>query len=150
MRCLVQRVNYCQVRVAGEVVGEIGKGLCVFVGVTHSDTAKEAAYLAAKCVNLRIFEDEDGKMNLSLNAVNGGIIAISQFTLYGNAEKSRRPDFLAAAPPEQANALYQIFLDELRKLNIPVAAGRFRADMAVKLENDGPVTLMLERNAAAI
>ena len=137
MRILLQRVNYASVKVDGEVKGEITKGVLLFVGITHNDTEKDAAYLAEKIANLRIFEDEDGKMNRSVLDINGEALVISQFTLYGDCRKGRRPGF--------ADQLYQKFTELLKQQGVAkVANGVFGADMKVKLENDGPVTFIVE------
>ena len=144
MRALVQRVSYARVKVAGETVGEIGAGLLILLGVAAEDTEKEAAFVADKCANLRIFEDEAGKMNLSLLDTGGAALIISQFTLYGDASHGRRPSFSAAAPPELAEPLYLKFAELMKNAGVPVATGRFRAEMAVELCNDGPVTIMVE------
>lgn len=144
MRALVQRVSRASVEVDGEVVGAIGAGLCVLVGVTHTDTAGEAAKLAGKVWNLRVFDDDAGVMNRSLPEAGGEVLVVSQFTLYGDAQRGRRPSWVAAAPPEVAEPLVEAFVAELRSLGANVATGRFRADMQVELVNDGPVTLMLE------
>ena len=145
MRILVQRVKEAQVTVAGQTVGKIGKGLLLFVGITHTDGEGEALFLAEKVAHLRIFADEGGKMNRSLLEEGGEVLSVSQFTLYGDARKGRRPNFTAAAPPEKAEALYQTFNAALRGLGLKVETGRFGAAMEVALINDGPVTLMLER-----
>jgi len=145
MRAVVQRVSSASVDVAGEVVGAIGTGLCVLVGVTHDDTEAVARKLAAKLVGLRIFEDEAGAMNRSLDDVGGALLVISQFTLYGDAAKGRRPSFIAAARPETAIPLYERFLTALRSRGLEVASGEFGADMQVEIHNDGPVTLILDR-----
>ena len=144
MKALVQRVGYARVRVAGETVGEIGAGLLILLGVGLEDTEKEAAFVADKCANLRIFEDDAGKMNRSLLDIGGGALVISQFTLYGDASHGRRPSFSAAAPPELAEPLYLKFVELMKAAGVPVATGRFRAEMAVELCNDGPVTIMVE------
>jgi D-tyrosyl-tRNA(Tyr) deacylase len=144
MRALVQRVTRAAVRVDGETIGEIGAGLCVLVGVTHDDTPADAARLAAKVRNLRVFDDDAGAMNRSLAETGGPALVVSQFTLYGDTRKGRRPSWGAAAPPELAEPLIAAFARELRDLGTPVETGRFRADMAVELVNDGPVTLMIE------
>ena len=144
MKALVQRVKYARVKVDDETVGEIGSGLLILLGVGVEDTAKEAAFVADKCANLRIFEDDAGKMNRSLLDTGGGALVISQFTLYGDASHGRRPSFSAAAPPEVAEPLYLKFVELLRSAGVPVATGRFRAEMAVELCNDGPVTIMVE------
>jgi D-aminoacyl-tRNA deacylase len=144
MRALVQRVSEARVTVDGVVAGEIGPGLLVLLGVTHSDTTAQATYLAGKVVGLRIFEDEDGKMNRSVVETGGAVLAVSQFTLYGDCRKGRRPSFDAAARPDQARALYDDFTAALCALGVTVATGVFQAHMNVALVNDGPVTLMLE------
>jgi D-tyrosyl-tRNA(Tyr) deacylase len=144
VRALVQRVTGARVRIDGEVVGEIGAGLCVLVGVTHDDDEAAAATLAGKVWNLRIFPDADGQMNLPVGAVGGEVLVVSQFTLYGDTRRGRRPSWAAAAPPETAEPLVREFLEALRQAGASVASGRFGADMAVELTNDGPVTLLLE------
>jgi D-aminoacyl-tRNA deacylase len=137
-------VSEACVRVADEVVGEIGAGLCVLVGVTHDDDSVRAAKLAAKVANLRVFDDDSGAMNRSLLDTNGAALVVSQFTLYGDTARGRRPSWVAAARPEQAEPLIEEFVRALGTLGVPVATGRFRADMQVALVNDGPVTLWLE------
>ena len=144
MRIVVQRSKKASVTVDEKVIGEIEKGLVLLVGVTHDDTIDDANYLADKIVNLRIFEDENGKMNLSLLDVGGSILSISQFTLYGDCRKGRRPNFMAAAKPEQALNLYQYFNQVLSEKNVVVETGEFGAEMDVALINDGPVTLILD------
>ncbi len=144
MRALVQRVSRAEVRVDSDVVGRIGAGLCAFVGVTHDDNEESAKRLAAKIWNLRVFDDEAGVMNRSVGASSGEVLIVSQFTLYGDTTGGRRPSWIAAARPEQAEPLVQAVIAELRSLGATVATGRFRATMAVELVNDGPVTLMLE------
>ena len=144
MRALVQRVSFARVRVAGETVGEIGNGLLILLGVGAGDTEKEAEFVADKCAHLRIFEDDAGKMNRSLHDTGGAALVISQFTLYGDASHGRRPSFSAAAPPELAEPLYLKFVGLMKNAGVPVATGRFRAEMAVELCNDGPVTIMVE------
>ncbi|RID85257.1 D-tyrosyl-tRNA(Tyr) deacylase [Peribacillus asahii] len=144
MRVVLQRSKAAKVVVAGETIGEIERGLVLLVGVTHGDTAEDAAYLAEKIVNLRIFEDEDGKMNHSLLDVGGSILSVSQFTLYGDCRKGRRPNFMDAARPEEAEVLYERFNEELRKRGVHTETGQFGAMMDVQLTNDGPVTLILE------
>ncbi|MFZ0443960.1 MAG: D-aminoacyl-tRNA deacylase [Bacillus sp. (in: firmicutes)] len=144
MRIVVQRSKNASVTVNEKVIGEIEKGLVLLVGVTHDDTIDDANYLADKIVNLRIFEDENGKMNLSLLDVEGSILSISQFTLYGDCRKGRRPNFMAAAKPEQALNLYQYFNQVLSEKNVVVETGEFGAEMDVALINDGPVTLILD------
>lgn len=144
MRALVQRVSRASVTVGGEVVGEIGSGCLAFVGVTHGDTGAEAAALARKIWHLRIFDDADGRMNEPVASVGGQVLVVSQFTLYGSTERGRRPSWVDAAAPEIAEPLVDRVVDELVGLGASVATGRFRADMAVELVNDGPVTLLLE------
>lgn len=144
MRVVIQRVKHARVTVDHEVVGEIQQGFVLLVGITHDDTEEDAEYCATKIPNLRVFEDEEGKMNLSLRDVGGGILSISQFTLYGDMRKGRRPNFMAAAKPEQANRLYEYFNSLLREQNIVVETGIFGAMMDVELVNAGPVTLILD------
>ena len=148
MRALVQRVSRASVTVDGEVTGAIGPGLCVLVGVTHTDRADEARAMAAKLWHLRIFDGPDGRPDLAVGAVGGEVLVVSQFTLYGDTRKGRRPSWIAAAPPELAEPLVDAVCDALRALGATVATGRFRTDMAVELVNDGPVTLLLEVPAA--
>ena len=144
MRALVQRVTEARVRVGGEVVGEIGPGLCVLVGVTHDDTEAAARKLAEKVWHLRVFDDADGVMNLPLSATGGAALVVSQFTLYGDTRRGRRPSWAAAAPPDQSRGLVEAFAMALRDLGAPVATGQFAAHMQVELVNDGPVTLFME------
>jgi D-aminoacyl-tRNA deacylase len=144
VRALVQRVTEARVRVDGEVVGEIGAGLCVLVGATHDDTDAHAAKLAAKVANLRIFDDDARVMNRSLLEAGGAALVVSQFTLYGDTARGRRPSWVAAARPEHAEPLVEQFVRELAALGVPIATGRFRADMQVALVNDGPVTVLVE------
>ncbi len=144
MRAVIQRVSEASVRVDGLVVGQIGRGFLVLLGITHSDGEAEALWLAKKTAGLRLFEDAEGKMNLGLVDVEGAVLAVSQFTLYGNAAKGRRPSFTEAARPEQAQPLYEQFCAALRGEGIEVAQGIFQAHMQVALVNDGPVTLMVE------
>lgn len=144
MRAVVQRVSRARVVIDGETVGEIGQGLLVLLGVTHTDTRATAAWLADKVVGLRIFADAEGKMNRAVADVGGGVLVVSQFTLYGNCAKGRRPSFLDAARPELAVPLYEAFVEEVRALGVPAATGRFGAMMQVELVNDGPVTLLLD------
>jgi D-tyrosyl-tRNA(Tyr) deacylase len=144
MRAVVQRVRRAAVTVAGETVGEIGPGLLILLGVHQQDTAADAAFVAEKCANLRIFSDADGKFNLSALDVGGGLLAISQFTLYGDCRRGRRPSFTDAAPPAVAEPLYEAFVAALRQTGLVVATGRFGAHMQVALENDGPVTVLVE------
>jgi D-aminoacyl-tRNA deacylase len=144
MRVVIQRVRRASVSVAGEVVGAIDQGILVLLGVAHADTAEVGVWLADKIVNLRIFNDGDGKMNLSLLDIGGACLVVSQFTLYGDVRKGRRPSFIDAAAPAVAIPLYEAFLDAVRAHGVSVAAGRFGADMQVELVNDGPVTLILD------
>jgi D-tyrosyl-tRNA(Tyr) deacylase len=144
MRVVLQRVKDASVTVEGQVAGEIGMGLLLLVGVTHEDCEKEADYLAEKIVNLRIFEDDEQKMNLSLKDIGGSILSVSQFTLYGDTKKGRRPNFMSAARPDHAEPLYHYFNDALRKHGAEVQTGVFGAMMDVSLTNSGPVTLILE------
>jgi D-tyrosyl-tRNA(Tyr) deacylase len=145
MRAVVQRVARASVTVKGEVVGQIARGFVILVGVAKTDTGTEATWLARKCAGLRVFEDEKGLMNLSLAEVAGEALVVSQFTLYGDCERGRRPSFTKAAAPEDAEALYRVFVDTLREQGIHVETGRFQAKMLVDIVNDGPVTLILER-----
>jgi D-tyrosyl-tRNA(Tyr) deacylase len=145
MRVVVQRVSSAQVVVDSQVVGQINHGLMLLIGITHNDTPETISWMAQKISKLRIFNDENDKMNLSIKDTCGEILAVSQFTLYGEAEKSNRPSFTTAAKPELANALYEQFKQELTKLDIKVEAGIFGADMQVTLTNDGPVTIILEK-----
>ena len=144
MRALIQRVSQARVRVDGGVVGEIDAGLCCLVGVTHDDGPDAAIKLAAKVWNLRIIADENGQMNRSVADTSGEVLVVSQFTLYGDTRKGRRPSFVAAAAPDVAAELIDELVAELRRLGATVATGSFGAHMAVELTNDGPVTLMLE------
>jgi len=144
VRALVQRVTEARVRIAGSVVGEIGTGLCVLVGVTHDDDDGVAHKLADKVWHLRVFPDDAGTMNVPVSAVGGEVLVVSQFTLYGNTERGRRPSWVDAARPEQAEPLLEGFADALRELGATVATGEFGAHMQVEVVNDGPVTLMLE------
>ena len=145
MRAVLQRVSRAEVRIAGSAVGTIGRGLLVLLGVAPDDTPAIAAELAEKVANLRIFEDADGKMNASVQDANGAVLVVSQFTLYGDTRKGRRPSFIGAAPPAVAEPLYEAFVTALRALGVPTATGRFGAHMDVELVNDGPVTLILDR-----
>lgn len=144
MRAVVQRVSRAKVTVEGRITGEIGAGLMVLLGVGREDSPAVAASLAEKVANLRIFEDEQGKMNRSLLEVKGAALVVSQFTLYGDARGQRRPSFISAAPPEQAAALYEEFNKALRALGVTVATGIFQAMMSVELVNEGPVTILLD------
>jgi D-tyrosyl-tRNA(Tyr) deacylase len=144
MRALVQRVTEARVRVDANVIGEIDAGLCVLVGVTHDDTEANARKLAEKVWHLRVFDDADGVMNLPLGAVGGHALVVSQFTLYGDTQRGRRPSWAAAAPPEQAEGLVAAFAHFLRDLGAHVSTGQFAAHMQVELVNDGPVTLLID------
>lgn len=144
MRAVVQRVSQCQVTVEGQEIGRIGPGLLVLLGVQNGDTEKDASYLADKISGLRIFEDDQGKMNLSLLETGGAMLIVSQFTLLGDCRKGRRPSFTDAAPPTEAKSLYERFCELVRQKNILVATGQFQADMQVTLTNSGPVTMLLE------
>lgn len=144
MRAVVQRTLRSSVCVDGETIAAIGHGLTVLIGVSSADVEKDANYLAEKVVNLRIFEDQAGKMNLSLLDIKGELLAISQFTLYGDCRKGRRPGFDQAAPPVEAKRLYELFIQQVRSAGIPVACGQFQAHMLVSLDNDGPVTILLD------
>jgi D-tyrosyl-tRNA(Tyr) deacylase len=145
MRIVLQRVSKASVTIGGRVAGEIGRGFCLLVGFTHADTAAQVDWMAEKVAGLRLFSDADGKMNLGLDEVGGAVLVISQFTLYGDSAKGRRPSFIDAARPETAIPLYDRFLAALRARGLPVAAGEFGADMQVEIHNDGPVTLILDR-----
>ena len=140
----MQRVSRARVSDEGETRGEIRRGILVLLGVSREDTEKEAAYLAEKTLNLRIFDDAEGKMNLSLLDIKGGLLVVSQFTLYGDARKGRRPSYIQAAAPEEANRLYEFFVHEARKQIEQVETGRFQAMMDVEITNDGPVTILLD------
>jgi len=144
MKIVIQRAKDASVSVGGKIIGAIESGLVILVGVTHEDTQEDVQYLAQKCINLRIFEDEAGKMNLSLKDFGGKVLSISQFTLYGDTRKGRRPSFVHAAKPEAALALYEMFNKEIENEGIAVETGEFGADMAVRLTNDGPVTFILD------
>lgn len=144
MKALIQRISSARVRIADEITGEVGRGLLVFLGIGRGDQEATLDFLADKIVNLRIFEDEQGKMNLSLADVGGEILVVSQFTLYADCRKGRRPNFMEAAPPEISEGMYERFIAVLRAKGLTVATGRFGADMAVELVNDGPVTIMLD------
>lgn len=145
MKIVVQRVKEAKVEVNNEIVGKIEKGFLVLIGITHSDTKENADYLVKKLCNLRVFSDEEGKMNKSLKDVGGKLLLISQFTLYSNCSQGNRPSFIEAARPEQANELYEYFCEECSKNDIEVQKGIFGADMQVGLINDGPVTIIIER-----
>lgn len=146
MKALLQRVKYAGVTVNGKQVSHIGQGLLIFLGIAKNDTAAQADFLAKKAANLRIFEDENKKMNLSVQDIKGEVLVVSQFTLVGDTSRGNRPGFETAAAPQDANALYEYFSDQLRNVyNLPVQNGIFQADMQVELLNDGPVTFMLEK-----
>lgn len=145
MRLVIQRVSHASVTVDGQVVGQCGVGFCILVGVKTGDTQAEAKWLANKAANLRVFEDAEGKMNLSLLDVKGEALVVSQFTLYANAQQGRRPDFINAARPEEAEPLVQHFVDQLRAEGVPTQTGVFRAMMQVEIHNDGPVTIIVEK-----
>jgi len=145
MKAVIQRVTSASVVVDGQTVGQIGRGILVLIGVEKGDDEIRADWLAEKIVNLRIFEDEAGKMNQSVEEVGGSLLVVSQFTLAGNCDKGRRPSFDTAAPPEEGRRLYEYFVEAVRRLGLPVATGIFQADMQVSLVNDGPVTFILER-----
>jgi D-aminoacyl-tRNA deacylase len=148
MRAVVQRVSQASVAVDGEIVGRIERGLLVLLGVTHADSEAAADYLAEKISGLRVFEDDAGKMNLSVVDVGGSILAVSQFTLYGDVRKGKRPSFDDAARPEQARKLYEHFIDRIRALGLRCESGVFQAMMQVELVNDGPVTILLDSEKA--
>ena len=149
MRAVLTRVKSASVTIEGRVAGQIGQGFLILLGVTHEDTETQAIKLADKLTGLRIFEDEDGKMNQGLESVNGQILVVSQFTLYGNCRKGRRPDFLAAARPEVAIPLYEKFIQLIRDKGIHVETGEFGAEMLVESVNDGPVTLVVDTDQLA-
>ena len=147
MRVVLQRVSRASVSIDGRIAGAIGRGFCLLVGLTHGDTDATVDWMAEKVAGLRLFPDADGKMNLGLDEVGGGVLVISQFTLYGDSAKGRRPSFIDAARPETAIPLYERFVGALRGRGLEVATGEFGADMQVEIHNDGPVTLILERSA---
>ena len=144
MRAVIQRVSRAKVMVNGETTGEIGKGLIVLLGVGTGDTDADADYLAEKIVGLRIFEDPDGKMNLSVADTTGAVLVVSQFTLYGDVRRGKRPSFDAAAPPQHARRLYEYFVERIRTAGLTCATGRFQEMMQVELVNEGPVTILLD------
>jgi D-tyrosyl-tRNA(Tyr) deacylase len=144
MRAVIQRITSARVVIEGKTIGEVGKGLLVFLGIKSGDDETAVSYLVDKIINLRIFEDEQGKMNLSLKEVGGEILVVSQFTLYADCRKGRRPSFQEAAKPEISEKLYLKFIKTLRDKSLPVATGSFGADMKVELVNDGPVTILLD------
>jgi D-tyrosyl-tRNA(Tyr) deacylase len=148
MRAVVQRVSRGKVTVEGEIVGQIGLGLLVLLGVGRDDTEADAAYLAEKIAGLRVFEDANGKMNLSVKDAGGNVLAVSQFTLYGDVRRGKRPSFAAAAPPEKAQQLYEFFIEQIRAAGISCETGRFQAMMQVELVNEGPVTILLDSGKA--
>lgn len=144
MRAVIQRVNNASVSVDGEMVGSIQKGLLIFLGIGSGDTQKDLEYIADKTVGLRIFSDADDKMNLSVTDIDGEILIVSQFTLYGDCRKGRRPNFTASMPPKEAERMYEAFIDNIKNRGINVASGVFGADMQVTISNDGPVTILLD------
>jgi len=144
VKALLQRVSKASVTVDGEVVANIGRGLVIFVGISKGDTERDAQYLARKTVDLRIFPDSEGKFNLSALDTSGELLVVSQFTLLADARKGRRPSFIEAAPPQQAEALFQLFLEFLRQSGLKVESGRFQEHMHVEIHNDGPVTILLD------
>ena len=144
MRAVVQRVKRAQVSVEGRIIGSIGQGFLVLVGVGRGDTEQDAEYIAAKTAGLRVFEDQAGKMNLALADVKGSVLAVSQFTLYGDCRGGRRPSFIEAAPPDEGKRLYEIYVQKLRALGVSVQTGEFQAMMDVELVNDGPVTILMD------
>jgi len=144
MRAVVQRVARAQVTVNGEITGQIGLGLLVLLGVGRHDTEADAAYLAEKIVGLRVFEESQGKMNLGLREVGGSVLAVSQFTLYGDVRRGKRPSFEAAAPPDSARQLYECFVQQIRAAGLHCETGRFQEMMKVELVNEGPVTILLD------
>lgn len=148
MRAIVQRVSRAQVAVNGEITGQIGPGLLVLLGVGRDDAETDATYLAEKVAGLRVFEDDAGKMNLGLADVGGSVLAVSQFTLYGDVRRGKRPSFDAAAPPEKARQLYEFFVERIRAAGLRCEAGRFQEVMKVELVNEGPVTILLDSGKA--
>jgi D-tyrosyl-tRNA(Tyr) deacylase len=146
MRAVIQRVSRAKVTIDGQISGEIGAGLLVLLGVAHDDTRDNAKWLADKIVGLRIFKDSEEKMNLGVQDIGGAVLVVSQFTLYGDCQKGKRPSFIGAARPEIAIPLYEAFVNEVKALGVPVATGQFGAMMQVELTNDGPVTLILEKS----
>lgn len=145
MRLLIQRVSKASVKVEGECVGKINKGFLAFLGITHGDTKDNVDYLVNKLYNLRVFEDENEKMNLSIKDINGEILIVSQFTLYADTSHGNRPSFINAAKPDKANELYEYFIEKAKQTGLKIEAGIFGADMKVELLNDGPVTILLEK-----
>lgn len=144
MRCVVQRVSKASVKVEGEIIGKIEKGLLALVGIGHDDTKQDIDWLAEKLLGLRIFEDEIGKMNLSLDDVKGGILLVSQFTLFGDCRKGKRPSFSNAASPQTAEIIFKELVDTIRQKGLNVQTGKFQADMEIELVNQGPVTILLD------
>ncbi len=144
MRIVIQRIREARVTIDGEIAAKIGPGLCVFLGIAKGDTRADADYLAGKIAGLRIFDDESGKMNRSVAETSGEALVVSEFTLYGDCAKGRRPSFSQAAPPEQAESLYRYFVQKLQELGLKVATGKFQAKMEVSITNDGPVTFVLD------
>lgn len=144
MRFVIQRVNKASVKVEGNIIGKIEKGFLVLIGITHDDTKEIADKMCKKMMNLRVFSDKNDKMNLSLKDVSGELLMVSQFTLYANCRRGNRPDFIQAAKPEMANELYEYIVSKCMQENLSVQTGRFGADMKVELENDGPVTIILD------
>ena len=144
MRAVVQRVSRAQVSVNGEITGQIGLGLLVLLGVGRDDTEADATYLSEKIAGLRVFEDAQGKMNQSVSDVGGSVLAVSQFTLYGDVRRGKRPSFDAAAPPEKARQIYEFFVEKIRATGLPCETGRFQEMMKVELVNEGPVTILLD------
>jgi D-aminoacyl-tRNA deacylase len=145
MRVVLQRVSKASVRIDDRIAGEIGRGFCLLVGFTHGDTPEQVDWMAEKVAGLRLFSDAQGKMNLGLEEVGGAVLVVSQFTLYGDSAKGRRPSFIDAARPDTAIPLYERFLTALRERGLTVASGEFGTDMQVEIHNDGPVTLILDR-----
>lgn len=144
MKIVAQRVSSARVSVDNQIIGSIGAGFCLLIGVAPDDTEADAQWLAEKTANLRVFADEGGKMNRSLSDIGGEILAISQFTLYADCRKGRRPSFTGAAPPELGDKLYRYFVDELKKMNFKVETGEFGAEMKVEISNEGPVTIIID------
>ncbi|MBA3444053.1 MAG: D-tyrosyl-tRNA(Tyr) deacylase [Gemmatimonadales bacterium] len=147
MRVVLQRVSRSSVTIDGRIAGAIGRGFCLLVGFTHGDTRVQVDWMAEKVAGLRLFTDSEGRLNLALGEVGGALLVVSQFTLYGDTLKGRRPSFIAAARAEEAIPLYERFLSRLRERGLTVAAGEFGADMQVEIHNDGPVTLILDRDS---
>lgn len=148
MRIVIQRVSQASVKIDGELVGEIGRGMMILLGIKNGDTEAEADFLADKCLALRIFYDENDKMNLSIDDIGGEFLVVSQFTLYGDARKGRRPSYIDAAPQPVSEPLYEYFVNRLKASGKKVATGRFGADMKVSLINDGPVTIIIDKDKA--